>query len=117
MALFDRIERRFAWQARVSTTVAGLTGLYILYRLDLWDRLRYPAYWWLNAMVAVWLLFTLMLFIAEPLILPRWLLAQSQLRPEATFKFVEWLHRVLLLVSVITVLGAVAGSHGLLLFD
>jgi uncharacterized membrane protein len=117
MALLDRIERRFAWQARISTTVAGLTGFYMLYRFDLWDRLRYGAYWWLDAMVAVWLLFTLMLFIAEPLILHRWLLAQSQVRPEATFRLVEWLHRVLLFISLITVLGAVAGSHGLLLFE
>jgi hypothetical protein len=29
---------------------------------------------------------------------------------------VEWLHRILLIVSLITVFGAVAGSHGLLLF-
>jgi hypothetical protein len=29
-------------------------------------------------MVAVWLLFTLVPFVAEPLILPDWLLARSQ---------------------------------------
>jgi uncharacterized membrane protein len=116
MTFFDQIERRFARQARISTTIAGLTGFYMLYRFDLWDRFRYGAYWWLDAMVAVWLLFTLMLFVAEPLILHRWLLVQSQLKPEATFRLVEWLHRALLFLSLITVLGAVAGSHGMLLF-
>jgi hypothetical protein len=70
----------------------------------------------LDAMTAVWLLFTLLLFVAEPLILHRWLLVQSQLKPEATFRLVEWLHRALLFLSLITVLGAVAGSHGMLLF-
>jgi len=116
MELFDRIERRFAWQARISTAVAGLTGLHMLYRLDLWDRFRHAAYWWMDAMVAVWLLFTLMLFVGEPLILHRWLLRRSQVEPETTFRLVQRLHWILLLISLITVLGAVAGSHGLLLF-
>jgi uncharacterized membrane protein len=117
MALFDQIERRFAWQARLTTTLTGLTGFYMVYRFDLWDRFQAAAYWWMDAMVAVWLLFTLMLFVAEPLILHRWLEARSRVKPDSTFALVEWLHRVLLLLSLITVLGAVAGSHGLLLFE
>jgi hypothetical protein len=68
-------------------------------------------------LVAVWLLFTAMLFVVEPLVLHRWLLAQSKLNPEATFKAVEWLHRILLFISLVTVLGAVMGSHGPLLFE
>ena len=38
----------------------------MLYRFDMWDRFRYGAYWWLDAMVGVWLVFTLMLFVFEP---------------------------------------------------
>jgi hypothetical protein len=95
----------------------GTDQIYMLYRLDMWDRFRYGAYWWMHAMVAVWLFFALMLFVAEPLILHRWWLARSQLKPEATFRRVEWLHRILLFISLITVLGAVMGSHGLLLFE
>jgi hypothetical protein len=34
--------------------------------------------WWMHAMIAVWLLFTVVLFVAEPLILHRWLLARAQ---------------------------------------
>ena len=117
MQVFDQIEQRFAWQARVSTAIVGLTGFYMLYRFDMWDRFRHAAYWWFDAMVAVWLLFTTMLFVVEPLVLHRCWLAQSKLKPDATFKAVEWLHRILLFISLVTVLGAVMGSHGLLLFE
>jgi uncharacterized membrane protein len=117
MQLFNWIERRFAWQARLSTVIVGITGFYMIFRIDLWDRFRYGVYWWMHAMVAVWLVFTLMLFVAEPLILDRWLLTKSQARPEATFRLVEWLHWILLVVSLITILGAVAGSHGLQFFQ
>jgi uncharacterized membrane protein len=117
LALFDAIERRFAWQARITTVLAGLTGLDMLVRLDLWDRFLSASYWWMHAMVIVWLLFTVMLFVAEPLILHRWLLARAEIEPEATFRLVERLHRLLLTLSLITVVGAVAGSHGFLLFE
>ena len=117
MELFDQIETRFAAQARISTAIVGLTGFYMLYRFDLWDRFRYAAYWWLDAMVAVWLIFTAMLFVIEPLTMHRRVLAQFERRPEATYRRIEWLHRILLLVSLVTLLGAVMGSHGLLLFE
>ena len=53
MQLFDLIERRFAWQARLSIAIVGLTGFYMLYRFDMWDRFRHAAYWWIDAMIAV----------------------------------------------------------------
>ena len=81
MEFFDQIEQRFAWQARISTAIAGLTGFYMLYRFDLWDFFRYTAYWWMHAMVAVWLLFTLMLFVVEPLNLRHWVFAPSPGEP------------------------------------
>jgi len=76
MQLFDQIEQRFAWQARVSTAIVGLTGFYMLYRFDMWDRFRHAAYWWIGV---VWLVFTAMLFVVEPFVLHRWVLAQSLL--------------------------------------
>ena len=112
VAFFDVIERRFAWQARATTLLAGLTGFYMTTRLDLWSRFHSAAYWWMHAMIAVWLLFTMMLFIAEPLILHRWFQKRAMSDPEGTFALIERMHRVLLAVSLITVLGAVAGSHG-----
>jgi uncharacterized membrane protein len=116
-AFFEGIERRFAWQARLTTALAGLTGFYMLARVDLWDRFRSIAYWWLHAMVGVWLLFTLMLFVAEPLFLHRRRLARARADPESTFRLVEQLHWILLILSLITLLGAVLGSHGVVLFE
>ena len=60
---------------------------------------------------------TVMLFVTEPLILHRWLLARAEVEPQRTYRRVEWLHRILLIASLITVFGAVAGSHGMLLFE
>jgi uncharacterized membrane protein len=112
LAAFDALERRFSLQARITTLVAGASGLYMIIRLDLWDRFHAAAFWWMHGMLLVWLLFTAMLFIAEPLFFHRWLAARARRAPAATFRFVEWLHRFLLALSLITILGAVAGSHG-----
>ena len=115
LACFDRFERGFSWQARITTGPTGLSGLYMLIRFDLWDRFLFASFWWMHAMVVVWVLFTMMLYMAEPLFLHRWLDARAKVKPEATFRLVEWLHRALLFLSAITILGAVAGSHGLVL--
>jgi uncharacterized membrane protein len=116
VAFFEAVERRFARQARLSTLVAGLSGFFIVYRLDLWGRFASAAFWWMHAMAGVWLLFTLMLFVLEPLFLHRWFLARAEMAPEAIFRLVQGLHWLLLSLSVITIFGAVAGSHGFLLF-
>jgi uncharacterized membrane protein len=112
LAFFDDIERRFAWQARMTTLLAGLSGLYMLIRLDLWDRFLSPRMWWMYAMVIVWLLFTLMLFVVEPFVLHRRLRARNTIEPEDTFGAVERFHWLLLALSLITVFGATTGSHG-----
>lgn len=117
LPFFDVFERRFARQARITTVLTGLTGFYMLARLDLWYRFLEASFWWMHAMVLVWLLFTIMLFVLEPAFVHRWLLARANAAPESTFALVEWLHRSLLALSIVTVFGAVAGSHGFLLFD
>jgi uncharacterized membrane protein len=117
LTLFEQAERRFAWQARATTLIAGLSGFYMAWRLDLWDRFRLPAYWWMHAMVLVWLVFTLMLFVLEPLVLDRRWAERARTEPESTFRLIQRLHWTLLTISLITVLGAVLGAHGVLLFD
>lgn len=112
LEFFEQFERRFAWQARGSVLLAGLTGLYMLIRLDLWSAFANARYWWLDAMVGLWSIFALMLFVAEPLFLDRWLLQRAKHQPEKTFRMVERLHWLLLALGVITVLGAVAGAQG-----
>jgi uncharacterized membrane protein len=112
---FESIERGFARQARVTTLVTGASGLYLVYALDLWQRFAHVEYWWMHAMVIVWALFTLMLFVVEPL-LHRRLSTRARRDPERVFALMARLHWILLGVSLATVAGAVAGSHGYLLF-
>ncbi|HZT87599.1 MAG TPA: hypothetical protein VFA12_06495 [Stellaceae bacterium] len=116
-ALFQRVERRFAWQARVATLLAGASGFYMVVRFELWERFAEPHYWWMTAMVAVWAIFSFVLFIAEPLFLERWLRARAAARPQATFALLLGFHWVMLVLSLITVFGAVAGSHGFAAFS
>ena len=110
--LFERLGGRFAWQARLTTLLTGASGLYMLYVLDAWDRYGDPGQWWLWAMTVIWLIFTLMLFVFEPLFLHRWFEARARDKPASTMALIQRLHWVLLTASLITVAGAVAGSHG-----
>lgn len=114
VAFFEAIEGRFTWQARGTTLLVGLTGFYMTAAWDLWDRFRDHSFWWMHAMVFVWLVFSVMLFVAEPLFLHRWFRHQAKRNPERAFRRIQRLHWVLLTISLIAVLGAVAGSHGAL---
>lgn len=116
IAFFDQVERRFAMQSRISTLLAGLSGLYMIMRLDAWNRFAMPEFWWMHAMVLVWLIFTLMLFVAEPWFLHHWFEARAKVAPQATFRLIQALHWALLGVSLITFIGAAAGAHGLYFF-
>ena len=51
----------------------------------------------------------------DPLFLHRWFLARSRRDPEGTFRFIQRMHRVLLTISLLTVVAAAAGAHGGLL--
>lgn len=112
VAFFERVEGRFAAQARATTLVAGVSGLWLVGRLELWDRFLDPGFWWMHAMVLTWLVFTAMLFVLEPLVLHRWLRGRAGRDPAGTFDLVLRLHRALLALGLVTLLGAVVGSHG-----
>ena len=114
LALFEAIEGRFSAQAKVSVTVAGLSGFYMTHRLAAWDRFLDPGFWWMHAMVLVWALFTVVLFVAEPLVLDAWFRRRAARDPEGTFAIVRRAHWLLLSVSAVTVGAAVLGAHGVL---
>ncbi len=116
LRMFEAIERRFGRQARFSIVLAGLTGLYMLVRMDAWSRFTSLPYWWMHAMVLVWLIFAAMLFVLEPFVLHHRFVAQAAKDSDATFRTIHRVHMVLLALSLVTILGAVAGSYGLLLF-
>ena len=110
-ALFESIENRFAAQVRISIPLAGLTGLWMTWRLDLWSAFRAPAFWWMDAMVIVWTLFMVMVFIVEPLAHKRIALLAAR-EPHALLTRLFRAHLLLLAAAAITILGAVAGAHG-----
>ncbi len=110
---FESIETRFALQARFITVVAGLTGFYMVDYLNAWERFHHIQFWWLQLMSFVWLIFTVVLFILEPLVLHRWFRKNAELNSNKTFALLHNFHKIILTVSMVAVLGAVAGSHGL----
>ena len=109
---FERVEGRFAWQARGTTLIAGLSGFYMVHALGAWERFAQLHCWWMHAMVIVWVIFTAMLFVLEPLVLHRYFLARAQRDPRGTFALIQRLHWLLLTISLLAVAVAVAGSHG-----
>lgn len=116
LAAFHAVERRFVWQARIAILLVGATGFYMIEAADLWDRFSSRAYWWMHAMVGIWAIFAIGLFLVEPLILDRRLHRWAVRRPADTFTWLAAVHWLLLTLSLVTVFGAVAGSHGWLIF-
>jgi uncharacterized membrane protein len=109
---FERLEGRFSLQAKITTLITAITGFYMLYALNAWNRLLDLTFWWVHAMILVWLLFTIVLFILEPFFLHRIFRKYANQDPEKAFRIMHRAHWVLLLLSLITIFGAVAGSHG-----
>jgi uncharacterized membrane protein len=115
LAVFANVERRFAAQVRVSIPLVGATGLWMTYRLNLWDRFADPHFWWMTAMFALWLVFMVILFVIEPL--GHASFEQKARRDAAAaFRRISRLHQLLLLLAALTVAGAVGGTHGFLFF-
>tara|TARA_R110001583_G_scaffold67490_3_gene192859 strand:- start:22 stop:504 length:483 start_codon:yes stop_codon:yes gene_type:complete len=112
LALFEKLEGKFAIQAKITTVISFLTGLYLIDLMNLWGRFLQVEFWWMHSMVLVWLIFTLVLFVFEPWFLHAWFRKQALTDSKKTFKRLHIMHIVLLTVSLITVLGAMLGAHG-----
>ena len=111
--MFERIEHNFRPQARIAWLVVGLTGLYMLASLGVWDRFVEPHYWWMHAMVGLWVLFGLMLFVVEPLVVgPRIRRSLAQ-QPQQAIVRMQTVHAVLLVLSVLVIAAVVGGIYGL----
>ena len=115
LELFTGLERRFAAQVRISIPLVGATGLWMTYRLNLWDRFVDPSYWWMMAMLGLWLVFMLIIFVLEPLLHASFE-KKARDNPVSTFRRVGCMHAALLAVAAVTALGAVAGAHGHIFF-
>ncbi len=112
LSVFQKFENGFAWQARIWVLLAGASGFWMTWRADLWDRFLDARFWWMHAMVIIWVFFMIMLFVLEPLFLHRRMAESSD--PGSDFARMERVHRILNILALVTVMGAVAGSHGLI---
>lgn len=113
IGMFQALESRFAPIARFSIVISGPTGLYIVYRLNAWAWFTVPSYWWMHAMVLVWVLFAALLIIVEPIFLHRRFVARAREAPDEAFRRMQYWHWLLVALALVTIAGAVAGSHGL----
>ncbi len=112
LELFETLEGRFAFQAKIITIITGLSGLYMIYYLDAWSRYLDPSFWWMHIMTFIWFVFTAVLFVLEPLFLHRWFHKQALKDSERAFSFLHTMHKILLTLSFIAIFGAVAGVRG-----
>jgi len=112
VAAFEGFEQRFAQQARGSILLAGLSGLYMLIKLDAWDRFQYASFWWMHLMVAVWILFAFMIYVLEPLAIHRVFHEYALRQKDRAFALATRLHAVALLISVVAIAAGVLGAHG-----
>ncbi|AUC84850.1 hypothetical protein CW731_05885 [Polaribacter sp. ALD11] len=113
LTTFENIEGRFAVQAKITTLITAISGFYMMYELNAWERYLDYRFWWIHAMTIVWIIFTLVLYVLEPFVLHKLFKKYANENPEKTFNILHKAHWILLIISLITILGAVAGSHGL----
>ena len=109
LALFETLEHKFGFQAKLTTLVTGLSGFYMLYILNGWASIQ----WWVHLMLFIWILFMLVLFVLEPLFLHKWFNQQAQKNSERAFHYLQLMHSILLSISLLAVFAGVAGVHGL----
>jgi len=116
LELFEKLENRFSFQAKIVTLITGLSGLYMLEFMSAWERYLHLQFWWLHLMTLIWFVFTVVLFVLEPLFLHRWFHEKATKNSATAFNLLHIMHMVLLTLSLLAVFGAVAGSHGFQFF-
>ena len=109
--LFEQLEGRFANQARIVTVVTGAAG-YMIDFMNIWHRYQSLDFWWMHLMTIIWVIFTLVLFVLEPLVLHRLFHKKATQDSDRAFNLIHRMHKILLSLSLLAVLAAVAGSHG-----
>lgn len=111
---FHAVERRFAPQVRAAGVIVGASGGWLLYRLQLYRVLGEPAFWWWPAaMIALWTLFFLMLFVPGPAgALQRVMSGPLHRDLPRRLARMHYLHIALLALALITIAGGAAGSRG-----
>jgi len=112
VAAFEAFEQRFASQARISILLAGLSGVYMLIKMNAWDRFQYASFWWMHLMVAVWVAFAVMIYILEPIAIHQRFHAFALRQKDRAFVLATRLHAIALVVSAVGIGAGIVGAHG-----
>ena len=112
LELFEQLEGKFGFQAKIATLITGVSGFYMLDVMNAWNRYQHLQFWWMHLMTFIWVVFTVVLFVLEPFMLHRWFRDQATKNSENAFAWLLGMHKILLTLSILAVLGAVAGAHG-----
>jgi uncharacterized membrane protein len=110
--LFNTIENRFAQIARALVLLAGCSGFYMVYQLDAWNRFWELRYFWMHAMVLIWLMFVLALFLIEPYFIKYHGRVVKDGRSFGSLQKTQVVHLLILTLSLITIFISVLGAHG-----
>lgn len=112
ITIFNAVENRFAAIARIAVLLAGLSGFYMIFKLDAWDRFYQAQYFWMHAMVLVWLMFVMALFVIEPFFLKDHGRAVKKGHDIGNLRKTHIVHVLILILSLITIFVSVLGAHG-----
>jgi uncharacterized membrane protein len=115
-SIFNAIENRFALIARFAVTLAGISGLYMVYALNAWDRFTEIRYFWMHAMVLLWLMFAIALFIIEPFLFKNHGRIVKEHHGITNLRKTEIVHWIIFILSLATIFVSVLGAHGFLYF-
>lgn len=111
--LFQRIEHRYARIARLYAVIVGITGFVNLYYMG-GLKLLFTGYGWgITAMLLVWIMWMVLLFGLEPVVIRR-LLKEAQVGNmdiDTLFRRMNTFHWVLLSLSLLAVIGGVSFGH------
>jgi uncharacterized membrane protein len=110
--LFNLIENRFAKIAKVLVLLAGISGFYMIYLLDAWDRFFDLRYFWMHAMVLIWLMFVLALFLIEPFFIKDHGRIVKDGKNLGNLHKTQVVHLIILTFSLIALFISVLGAHG-----
>jgi uncharacterized membrane protein len=110
--IFAAVEGRFKRLAKVITMITGLTGFFMLYWMDAWHRYQELSFWWVHLMTFIWVFFTLVLFVVEPILIKRNIHEKAMRDPAATLRFMNRMLRVIVTLGIIAAFGAVSAVHG-----
>lgn len=112
LSIFNVIENRFASIARIVVILAGLSGFYMVYQMNAWGRFLEAQYFWMHAMVLIWLMFVVALFVIEPFFIKNHGRMVKDGHNIENLNKTQLVHIALLVLSLMTIFISVLGAHG-----